>query len=262
MQLAYFINGNSNKETLLFVHGAGGNADQFQKQHDFFSDQYRVVSLSLRGHGDSPKPSPNTTDQYALSFLAGDIIRLIEELELNHIHFVGNSAGGVLGFLVIHQIPQRFLSLTTFGTTGQMSLPRFLAPVVKVLDALMLGFFKGWYLRFVAKHAGINDNSRKIAFQMFLESVDAIPHIRYHLVNYDYIGFIEQSPIPYTLIKCEFDTDINRSLGSTLKAISKNKKAKVVDLNGVGHLANLDNPEVFNVSLKEILKTINKKNRQ
>jgi pimeloyl-ACP methyl ester carboxylesterase len=259
LKLEFFNTGKANKETLLFVHGVGGNADQFQKQHDFFSSQYRVVSLSLRGHGDSPNPSPNTTDQYALSLLAGDIIRLIVELELDHIHFVGNSAGGILGFLVIHQIPHRFLSLTTFGTTGQMSLPRFLAPVVKALDAFMLRFFQKWYLRFVVKYAGINDFSREMAYQMFSKAVDAIPHMRYHLVNYDFIGVIEQCPIHYTLIKCEFDTDINRALGSTLKAISKNKKAKVVDLKGVGHLANLDKPEAFNTCLKGILESMNKK---
>ncbi|WP_373495150.1 alpha/beta fold hydrolase [Aquiflexum sp.] len=260
IRLEIAITGNENNETLLFVHGAGGNAGQFQRQLDYFSDQFRVVCISLRGHGGSPTPSPNTTDQYSLELLAADIIHLIEDLKLDRIHYVGNSAGGVLGHIVVSKILDHFLSLTTFGTTGQMNLPRFLAPIVRGIDTSMLRFFKNRYLRFVASHAGLNEESREISYQMFLKAPRAIPHIRYHLVNYDFTGLIEKSPIPYTLIKCEFDHDINRVLDTTLSAISKNVKAKVVDLKGVGHMANLDNPETFNKCLMEILTTLKNNN--
>ena len=91
---------------------------------------------------------------------------------------------------------------------------------------------------------------------MFVHAVDAIPHFRYNLVNYDFTGFIAQSPIPYTLIKCEFDKGINEMLKSTLNAIEANPSAKVIDLKGVGHVANLDNPEAFNNCLKDILNNI------
>ena len=60
-------------------------------------------------------------------------------------------------------------------------------------------------------------------------------------------------PIPYILMKCEFDNDINKSLRTTLEAMSKNNKAKVVDLKGAGHIANLDAPDEFNQALMEVL---------
>jgi pimeloyl-ACP methyl ester carboxylesterase len=216
-----------------------------------------VVSISLRGHGGSPTPSPNTTEQYALPLLAADIINLIEELELEQIHFVGNSAGGVLGYIVVNRIPGRFLSLITFGTTGQMRFPIFLAPVFRGFDAFMLRLFKNWYLTLMASHTGMHAGSQKACYQMFLQAVNAIPHLRYNLVNYDFTGFIAQSPTPYTLIKCEFDRGINGMLDSTLNAIHANKHAKVVTLKGVGHVANLDNPEAFNTCLFDILSHIN-----
>jgi pimeloyl-ACP methyl ester carboxylesterase len=253
IKLEYSITGKENKETLLFVHGAGGNTDQFQKQHDFFSNHYRVVSLSLRGHGRSPKPSPNTSDQYALGVLAGDIIRLIEELDLDQIHYVGNSAGGVLGYIVVNKITHRFLSLTTFGTTGQMKFPKFLAPVIRGFDAFMLRYFKNWYLNLMAAQTAMNESAKEICLQMFGKAVAVIPHFRYNLVNYDFTGFIAQCPVPYTLIRCEFDKGINGMLKSTLNAIHTNKLAKLIDLKGVGHLANLDDPQAFNNCLKDIL---------
>jgi pimeloyl-ACP methyl ester carboxylesterase len=256
VNLEYLVTGESNKETLLFVHGVGGNADQFKKQHDFFSDRYRVVSISLRGHGGSPRPSPNNSDQYALSILTSDVIKLIEEHKMDHIHYVGNSAGGVLGYIVVSQMPERFLSLTTFGTTGQMKFPKFLAPVFRGFDAFMLHYFKNWYLNLIAAQTAMNESGKEICFQMFLKAASAIPHFRYNLVNYDFTGFISQSPIPYTLIKCEFDKGINGMLKSTLNAIQANPSAKVIDLKGVGHVANLDNQEAFNNCLKDILNNI------
>ncbi len=256
IKLEYTLTGTETKETLLFVHGAGGSILQFQPQQEFFSDRYRVVLISLRGHGDSPKPSPNTTDQYALTLFAADIIQLIKDLNLENIHFVGNSAGGVIGYKVVSKMPEKFLSLTTFGTTGQMKFPKFLAPVFRGFDAFMLQFFKNWYLNFMVSHTANHEASKEVFFQMFEKAVPAIPHFRYNLVNYDFTGFIAQSPVPYTLIRCEFDKGINGMLDSTVKAIQSNSLAQVVELKGVGHVANLDNPKAFNNCLKNILNNI------
>lgn len=256
INLEYTIAGADHGETILFVHGAGASILQFQQQQAFFSNRYRVVLLSLRGHGDSPKPSPNTTEQYALTLLAADIIHLIEDLNLERIHYVGNSAGGVLGYLVVSKVPEKFLSLTTFGTTGQMKFPKFLAPAFRGIDAFMLRFFKNWYLRLMVSHTANNEASKDVFFQMFEKAVPAIPHFRYNLVNYDFTGFIAQCPVPYTLIKCEFDSGINGMLKSTLKAIDANPSAKVIELKGVGHVANLDDPKAFNNCLMDILKNL------
>jgi len=254
INLEYSIAGPDHGEAILLVHGAGASILQFQQQRAFFSDRYRVVLVSLRGHGDSPKPSPNTTRKYALTLLAADIIQLIEDLQLDRIHYVGNSAGGVLGYLVVSKVPEKFLSLTTFGTTGQMKFPKFLAPVFRGIDAFMLRFFKNWYLKLMVSHTVTHEASKDIFFQMFEKAVPAIPHFRYNLVNYDFTRFIAQCPVPYTLIKCEFDKGINRMLASTLHAIQSNQLAKVVDLKGVGHVANLDDPAAFNDCLRDILK--------
>lgn len=253
MQLEYFINGESNRETILFVHGAGANASQFEKQHQFFSDRYKVVSLSLRGHGGSPLPSPNVTPNYSLDLLADDIVELIDELKLDNIHYVGSSAGGVLGYAVCTRLADRFISLTTFGTTGQMNWPLWTGRMLCAYDKYMMKFFGEKYLYLAVGYVTKIKEVRKNVTQMFLNAADAIPHLRYHLVNYNFLNEIEMLPIPYILMKCEFDNDINKSLRTTLEAMSKNNKAKVVDLKGAGHIANLDAPDEFNQALMEVL---------
>jgi len=253
MQLEYFIKGESNKETILFVHGAGANASQFEKQLESFSESYKVVSLSLRGHGSSALPSPNVTQLYSLDHIANDIIELIENLRLENIHYVGNSTGGVLGYIVCSRLADRFLSLTTFGTTGQMTLPAWSAPLVSAYDAFMIKLFRKKYLAFTAGYAVRSKEAKEKVFQMFLKAADGIPHLRAHLVNYNYLKEIENLSIPYFLIQCEFDNDINNSLKTTKEAMSKNKKAKVVQLKGAGHMANLDLPDEFNQILADLL---------
>ena len=63
----------------------------------------------------------------------------------------------------------------------------------------------------------------------------------------------EKLAIHYYLIQCEHDKDINKGLKTTLEAMSRNKKARVVQLKGAGHIANLDAPDEFNRVLNEIL---------
>ena len=41
--------------TLLFVHGAFINKDYWNAQVDFFSPNYKVVTIDLAGHGKSDK---------------------------------------------------------------------------------------------------------------------------------------------------------------------------------------------------------------
>ncbi|MGY6561468.1 MAG: alpha/beta fold hydrolase [Luteibaculaceae bacterium] len=256
LKLEYSISGVHNEQTLLFVHGAGASMLQFKKQELFFNTRYKVVLISLRGHGNSPKPSPNSTNNYTLNHFAEDVITLIEDLKLDKIHFIGNSAGGVVGYLVVSKIPEKCLSLITFGTTGQMKFPPFLAPAFKAFDAFMLRFFKKTYLKLMVSQTATTKASEPIFYLMFEKATAAIPHFRYHLVNYNFTPVIRQSKVPYTLIQCEHDAGINAMLGSTIKAIEVNKLANIIPLKGVGHVANLDNPDTFNSCLESILHTV------
>lgn len=47
----YFASGPKDKELVLFLHPAFADHRCFDKQIDFFSEKYRVVTIDLLGHG-------------------------------------------------------------------------------------------------------------------------------------------------------------------------------------------------------------------
>ncbi len=66
------------EKTILFVHGFGGYATQWQAQIDSFAEHYRVIALDLRGHGLSDVPD----EGYTIPDLLKDIEIAIESLKI------------------------------------------------------------------------------------------------------------------------------------------------------------------------------------
>jgi len=80
------------KPTMVFVHGWACNRSFFASQAEYFSRRHRVVSVDLRGHGESSKPE----GEYPIAAYADDIAYLIEQLGLGKVIAVGHSMGGVV----------------------------------------------------------------------------------------------------------------------------------------------------------------------
>ncbi|WP_397474569.1 alpha/beta fold hydrolase [Pusillimonas sp.] len=78
-------------ETLIFLHGIGGNKDNWAEQLRYFAGVgYRAVAWDARGYGDS--------DDYEGDFrfedVSADMLRLLDDLGVRRAHFVGLSMGG------------------------------------------------------------------------------------------------------------------------------------------------------------------------
>src|SRR5258705_11945862 len=65
-------------ETLLFLHGMGGTAHFYDDFAPRFTNQFRVLGLTRRGHGDSE--APETGDDTAT--IVEDIRQILEPLKI------------------------------------------------------------------------------------------------------------------------------------------------------------------------------------
>ena len=76
--------------------------------------RYRVIRRDARGHGRSSTP-PASYD-YSLETILSEIVNTLDQLNLQKVHFLGESTGGMFAeaMAVVH--PDRLLSVTTCST--------------------------------------------------------------------------------------------------------------------------------------------------
>jgi pimeloyl-ACP methyl ester carboxylesterase len=114
--------GGDSAGTVVLVHGFAANRAEMWRRLGWLAalDRrgHRAVALDLRGHGESDKPhDPAVYDQDAL---AGDILALIDHLDLRRPHLVGYSMGAHLSLAVGLAAPGRVDKLVLGGVGGRM----------------------------------------------------------------------------------------------------------------------------------------------
>lgn len=83
----HFLDWGGKGETLLFLHGLGGSAHIFDEVAPKFTDRFRVLALTRRGHGQSDKPGTG----YATGTLVEDIRQFLDHLNVKRVSLVGHS---------------------------------------------------------------------------------------------------------------------------------------------------------------------------
>lgn len=89
IKLAYEDRGEG-RPAFVFVHGWTCDKSFFSPQVEHFLRRSRVVSIDLRGHGESDKPE----GEYLIAAYTDDIAYVIEQLGLGKVVAVGHSMGG------------------------------------------------------------------------------------------------------------------------------------------------------------------------
>ncbi len=107
------------EQTLVLIHGFGGRASQWQYQFEAFATRYRVLSLDLRGHGQSTRE----VNDFRLDRLLADLDAVLEARGVEEpFILLGHSFGGaiVTEFAVRH--PARLARLIMIASAGEYRL--------------------------------------------------------------------------------------------------------------------------------------------
>jgi pimeloyl-ACP methyl ester carboxylesterase len=94
-------------DPILFIHGLGSSSRDWELQTGYFAQQYQVVTVDIRGHGRSDKPS----GRYSVPLFARDVTALIQALGVTPVHVVGISMGGMIGLQLAVDAPDLVKSL-------------------------------------------------------------------------------------------------------------------------------------------------------
>ncbi len=107
----YFVSGNGNKETIIFLHPAFSDHKCFDKQIDYFASNYRIITVDMLGHGLTGVGK--SKDKITATALHLKQILKVENCD--KIHIVGVSLGSLLAQDFANKYPEKILSLTALG---------------------------------------------------------------------------------------------------------------------------------------------------
>ena len=116
----HYLEWGEGSKTIVLVHGSGLCASVWDMTAKYLSDNYRVIALDLRGHGDSEK----TEGHYTWPEIVADFPEFIKALDLKEIYLVGHSRGGGVASLGGALIPERLSGLVLIEPT--LSLGRII----------------------------------------------------------------------------------------------------------------------------------------
>jgi 2-succinyl-6-hydroxy-2,4-cyclohexadiene-1-carboxylate synthase len=101
---------------LVLVHGYTGSWQDFERQLPALAPVGRVITPDLRGHGASSR-SPDPVD-YTFEALTGDLLGLLDALEIARCDLLGHSMGGMLALRLALAHPERLGSLVLMATSA------------------------------------------------------------------------------------------------------------------------------------------------
>jgi esterase len=94
-------------EPVVLLHGLYGSSDNWMTIARKIAENYRVIAVDLRNHGNSSHAASNT---YA--DMVADLAWLFHELELRTAHIMGHSMGGKVAMAFAADYPEKVKSLT------------------------------------------------------------------------------------------------------------------------------------------------------
>ncbi len=114
LRIRYARKGAGNGLPVLFIHGFGGDLDNWLFNIDAVGEKSEVIALDLPGHGQSTVRLPGAS----IEALAGFVARFMDVLDVEQAHLVGHSVGGAIAAQMALDHPKRVASVALIGAAG------------------------------------------------------------------------------------------------------------------------------------------------
>jgi len=235
-------------QQLVLIHGYTLDTRMWHAQFDAFSQQYQVIRYDLRGFGKSAIPAGESYSYHE------DLKSLLEFLGISQAHLLGLSLGGAIAINFALSYPEATQSLILVDVSA---LDGFEWP-----DEL-----NSW---FAPIHSAAKDGDMDLAKEHWLntgwftparEKPDVAAHLKKIISDYSGWHFSHDNPVrglvpaanerleevkaPTLIIIGERDLSFyNHPIAKRLRRGIPN--AQKVIMPGVGHMANMEDPQSFN----------------
>jgi len=255
IQLAYSDQGRG--LPVVFVHAFPLSRAMWAPQLTPLSSRCRTITVDLRGHGESDAP----LWCYTLDQFADDLRALLDHLSLSQAVFVGLSMGGYILFAFYRRFRERVKALvladtraqadTEEGRTGRFNLVQTASRegVSAVADSMMPKLFSQATLQ------GRPDLVRQARDIIEANTLSGIASDLMAMAQRpDSTTLLKEITVPTLVIVGEQDVATPPSDARLMADGIPGSRLVVIP--GAGHLANLEQPEAFNLALMEFLEAV------
>ncbi|MCH7946154.1 MAG: alpha/beta fold hydrolase [Armatimonadetes bacterium] len=100
---------------LVLHHGVAASLKRWYQcgYVEALRDRYRLILIDARGHGQSDKPHDRAS--YAQERRVADVLAVLDDINMERVHFFGYSMGARAGFALAKHAPERIHSLVLGG---------------------------------------------------------------------------------------------------------------------------------------------------
>jgi 3-oxoadipate enol-lactonase len=255
IEINYELSGKGGAQVVVLSHSLSCSLLMWDPQMDALNPYFQVLRYDIRGHGGSDAPS----GAYTLNLLAGDVIKLLDALQIDRVHFVGLSLGGMVGQSLALNSPHRLRSLALCDTAAIVpaeAQPLWQERMDKArkegMKALLDQTMERWFTPFFLKQ-----NSKMVALireQLLATPVSGYIGCAEAIRRLNYLERLSKIKMPTLIVVGEDDpgTPVSASEGMQ-KGISK---SKLVILPSARHLSNVEQAEAFNAALLDFLRSL------
>jgi pimeloyl-ACP methyl ester carboxylesterase len=126
VRLHYEVHGADTGAPIVLVHGFASdyrlNWVGSRWQETLTGSGFRVIGLDCRGHGHSDKPHAEAA--YAVEVMTGDVVRLLDEVDVGQAAYLGYSMGARIGLEVVLDFPDRITRAVLGGIGAAGAIAR------------------------------------------------------------------------------------------------------------------------------------------
>jgi len=250
IEINYQVDGPDGAPWVVFSNSLATNLTMWDPQAAALKDSFRLLRYDQRGHGKSEA----TGGRYTFDLLAGDIAGLMDALSIRRAHWVGISMGGMTGLRLAQQHPERIDRLVAADcgpastpVTAQQWEERIAVASEKGMDDLTEPTIARWFPpEFLEKRPPVVEKVREMIrttpAQGFIGCAGA-------LANYDLRPGLAAIRNP-ALFLCGTKDAVLPGLKSIHAAVPG---SRIVELEGAGHLASVEQPEPFTRAVRDFL---------
>jgi pimeloyl-ACP methyl ester carboxylesterase len=232
------------RETVLFIHGAGGGQYTWSFQKGFFEKEFNPIIIELPGHGESEGEGEEKIIGYAEHVEA-----FLKALGLQKAFLIGHSMGGAIVQTLALSHPEMMKGIVLVGTGARLKvLPMILNGIKDDFEETVRRISQFTYSRGVSPmfiERGIADMLRCRPDVLY---GDFLACDRFDLMNE-----IEKIVLP-ALILCGEDDQLTPVKYSQFLH-SRIKDSKIEMLPDAGHMVMMESPQAFNEKVREFIAT-------